>query len=84
MDAALTAMGGVTLNNFQVRTQAKYKTQCLRCFRAIPVGATIVQEENGKWSHNVCPGTKVTVRTPEEMNVREFTIKIGPEKTDEA
>jgi hypothetical protein len=36
------------MNGFQVRTTAKYKTLCLRCFRAVKVGQTIVQEENAR------------------------------------
>jgi hypothetical protein len=72
------------MNNFQVRMPAKFQSICLRCSQRVKVGTTIVQEESGKWSHAVCPGARVKVRTPEEMNVREFTIKIGPEKTDEA
>ena len=72
------------MNNYQVRMQAKFSSICPRCYGRVKVGATIVQEENGKWSHAVCPGAKMTVRTPEMMNAREFTIKIGPEKTDEA
>jgi hypothetical protein len=51
------------MNGFQVRTTAKYKTLCLRCFRAIKVGQAIVQEDNGKWSHAVCT-VKPRVATP--------------------
>jgi len=64
------------MSNFIVRTQAKYQTLCLRCFRTIKKGAAIVQEENGKWSHAVCPGYRKPQRTDAERNVREEEIKI--------
>jgi hypothetical protein len=54
------------MSDFQARTQARFTSICGRCSHRIKVGETIVQEENNKWSHAVCPGLaiKPTVETP--------------------
>jgi hypothetical protein len=47
---------------FQARTIAKFPSICPRCFQRIRVGESIVQEENGAWSHSkICDGKKKAV-----------------------
>ncbi len=53
---------------YQAKTTAKFPSICPRCYQRIRVGESIVQEENGKWSHGkICDAArKPPVRTEEE------------------